>query len=331
MKAGWEVKTLGEVCSFLNRGISPKYTEEGGICVLNQKCIRNHQINYEQSRRHNIDIKSFNAERFIQIGDVLVNSTGTGTLGRVAQVRDIPPEQTTADSHVTIVRPKQGKFFSDFFGYMLIAIEEEIKKSGEGCGGQTELSRSVLSEKFHVSFPESLPEQQRIVAILDAAFASIATAKANTEQNLKNARALFDSYLHEVFSQGGDGWEDFKLGEVCKFENGDRGKNYPHRSEYVTYGIPWINTGHIQPNGTLSETEMNFISQEKFDSLRSGKIKSGDLVYCLRGATLGKTALVEPLTVGAVASSLVIIRPREILNSRFLYYFLTSTVGQGIN
>jgi type I restriction enzyme S subunit len=75
---------------------------------------------------------------------------------------------------------------------------------------------------------------------------------------------------------------------------------------------------------------MNFISREKYESLRSGKIQPGDLVYCLRGATLGKTALVDPFTVGAVASSLVIIRPSDSLDRRFLYYFLTSPLGQGL-
>jgi type I restriction enzyme S subunit len=73
---------------------------------------------------------------------------------------------------------------------------------------------------------------------------------------------------------------------------------------------------------------MNFITREKYQSLRSGKIRPGDLVYCLRGATLGKTALVAPFTIGAVASSLVIIRPKNSVDSRFLYYFLTSPVGQ---
>ena len=53
LKNGWLTKKLGEVCSFLNRGISPKYLEDGGICILNQKCIRDHRVSYEPSRRHN--------------------------------------------------------------------------------------------------------------------------------------------------------------------------------------------------------------------------------------------------------------------------------------
>ncbi len=220
MKQGWRLEKLGDVCAFLNRGISPRYLEQGGICVLNQKCIRDHRVSYDQSRRHDVGVKSVGEDRFIQLGDVLVNSTGTGTLGRVAQVREIPPEPTTVDSHVTIVRPKPNKFFPDFFGYMLVFIEEAIKEAGEGCGGQTELARSVLAEKFTVSYPTPLPEQQRIVAILDEAFAAIAKAKANAEQNLKNAKELFESYLQSVFENKGEGWEEKTLGEVIKLEYG---------------------------------------------------------------------------------------------------------------
>ena len=157
MKSGWKTESLGEVCSFLNRGISPRYLEKGGICVLNQKCIRNHRVSYEPSRRHDARAKKVGGERLIQAGDVLVNSTGTGTLGRVAQIREAPPEPTTVDSHVTIVRPTPEKFYLEFFGYMLIVIEDAIKEAGEGCGGQTELARSVLAEKFSVHFQNHFP------------------------------------------------------------------------------------------------------------------------------------------------------------------------------
>ncbi len=89
---------------------------------------------------------------------------------------------------------------------MLIVIEDAIKEAGEGCGGQTELARSALAERFSVHYPESLSQQERIVGILDEAFDGIATAKANAEKNLQNARALFESHLQSVFTQRGDGW-----------------------------------------------------------------------------------------------------------------------------
>ena len=134
MKQGWEVRKLGDVCELINRGVSPKYTETDGLIVLNQKCIRNHEVNYELARTHDSKVKPVSHEKLIQIGDVLINSTGTGTLGRVAQIRD-EPNHATVDSHITIVRPLANVFYNDFFGYALILIEEEIAKRGEGCGG----------------------------------------------------------------------------------------------------------------------------------------------------------------------------------------------------
>jgi type I restriction enzyme S subunit len=220
MKAGWQTNKLGEVCSFLNRGISPKYLEEGGIYVLNQKCVRDHKVNFSLARRHDTSVKSVSSERLVQAGDVLINSTGTGTLGRVAQLRETPTDPTTVDSHVTIARPIPGKFFSDFFGYMLIFIEEAIKEAGEGCGGQTELARAVLAERFSVSYPTSHIEQQRIVAILDQAFDSIATAKANAEKNLQNAHTFFESHLQSVFTERGVGWMETTVGDQLTLQRG---------------------------------------------------------------------------------------------------------------
>lgn len=244
---GWQIDKLGEVCSFLSRGVSPRYLEEGGVCVLNQKCIRDHRISYIQARRHDAEAKAVSDGRFIQLGDVLVNSTGTGTLGRVAQLREVPPEPTTVDSHVTIVRPKPNKFFPDFFGYMLVLIEGAIMEAGEGCGGQTELARSVLAEKFSVRYPTAIAEQQRIVGILDDAFEGIATAKANSEKNLQNARALFESHLQSIITQGGAGWKQKTLEEIAT--NFGRGKSrHRPRNEPKLYGgeYPFIQTGDIR-------------------------------------------------------------------------------------
>jgi type I restriction enzyme S subunit len=123
-------------------------------------------------------------------------------------------------------------------------------------------------------------------------------------------------------------WRWTTLGQVSELINGDRSKNYPNKAEYVHEGVPWINTGHIEPDGTLSVETMNYITRTKFDSLRSGKIQPGDLVYCLRGATLGKTAIISQFNEGAVASSLVIIRLSFPVDTKFAYRVLTSPLGR---
>jgi type I restriction enzyme S subunit len=243
MRKGWETAKLGAVCELIARGVAPKYLEDGGIRVLNQRCVRDHTIDYSFARRHDVTAKAVNGERLIKSGDVLVNSTGTGTLGRVAQVRNKPLEATTVDTHVTIVRPMPGKFFAEFFGYTLIAIENEIAASGEGASGQTELARGTLENKFEILFPSSLLEQQRIVGILDQAFEAIATAKANTEKNLKNARAIFESHRQTVFAQRGKEWADTTVDQISTNLDNKRvpiTKNVRTSGKYPYYGASGI-------------------------------------------------------------------------------------------
>jgi type I restriction enzyme, S subunit len=195
----WEEKTLGEVCELINRGVSPKYIEKSGMIVLNQKCIRDHKISFKQSRFHDGIAKKISAEKFVKLGDVLINSTGTGTLGRVAQVRE-KIENVTVDSHVTIVRPIKNLFFIDFFGWALIFIEDEIAKRGEGCGGQTELARSTLKNDFSICFPKSLKEQQTIVQKLDALSAETKKLESIYQQKLNDLEELKKSVLQKAFS-----------------------------------------------------------------------------------------------------------------------------------
>ena len=72
------------------------------------------------------------------------------------------------------------------------------------------------------------------------------------------------------------GWEWCRLSNIVQFINGDRGKNYPSKNDYIENGIPWINTVHILENGTLSTITMFYIPEEKYNDLTSGKILQGE-------------------------------------------------------
>ncbi|EOW9197421.1 restriction endonuclease subunit S [Vibrio cholerae] len=122
-------------------------------------------------------------------------------------------------------------------------------------------------------------------------------------------------------------WPLVKLGDVAKLINGDRGKNYPSKGSFVDKGIPFINAGCLSNEHTLIDAELNFITEEKFDSLRSGKIEKGDILFCLRGS-LGKFALVDTNIKGAIASSLVIIRANEKVCIDYLKHYLGSFLCQ---
>ncbi|WP_299728580.1 restriction endonuclease subunit S [uncultured Endozoicomonas sp.] len=119
-------------------------------------------------------------------------------------------------------------------------------------------------------------------------------------------------------------WPCVALGEVCSFENGDRGKNYPSRAKFVQAGIPFVNAGHLD-NGQVQMEDMNYISRDNYDLLSRGKFSAGDILFCLRGS-LGKHALVKKLDEGAIASSLVIIRTSEKLDAGYFQLYLQSAL-----
>jgi type I restriction enzyme S subunit len=257
------------------------------------------------------------------VGDVLVNSTGTGTLGRVAQVRDEPHEPTTVDSHVTIVRPKDGLFFPEFFGYALIAIENQIQEGGEGCGGQTELARSKLANDYHVSFPTSIPEQRRIVAILDEAFEGIATAKANAEKNLQNAREVFDSHLNAVFSQRGEGWVEKRLRDVCnRFEYGSSAKSKEAGK------IPVLRMGNIK-KGRFSWDLLLYTDDDA--EINKYLLKHNDVLFNRTNSPdlVGKTAIYKSEEPAIFAGYLIRVhRKEDAIDADYLNYFLNSSFAK---
>lgn len=139
MPEGWGKTPLGEQTAFFNRGIAPKYDDSAKGRVINQKCIRDGRLSLEPARRQSKDVKP---DRLVRLGDVLINSTGAGTLGRVAQVR-IPIEDCTVDTHVTIARPIDADS-ATYFGQALLNLERVFSEMGKGATNQLELSRSDI-------------------------------------------------------------------------------------------------------------------------------------------------------------------------------------------
>ena len=131
-----------------------------------------------------------------------------------------------------------------------------------------------LLKELDIALP-TLPEQKRIVAILDEAFAGIDTAIANTEKNLANARELFESYLNAVFSRRDKGWQERVIGDksLLQIEDGDRGKNYPKKSDFSSEGFClFLNTKNVRPDG-FNFDSLIFISKDKDEALRKGKLR----------------------------------------------------------
>jgi type I restriction enzyme S subunit len=123
-------------------------------------------------------------------------------------------------------------------------------------------------------------------------------------------------------------WSTSTLDNAADFINGDRGKNYPSSSDYVASGIPFVSASDLDGR-RVDLSGATFISQGAYDRLGNGKIQQGDILFCLRGS-LGKIGLTKGIQKGAIASSLVIIRPKRNVSRDFLYYILSGSTGKTI-
>jgi type I restriction enzyme S subunit len=146
---GWEVRSLRDVTSYISRGISPIYDESTAGWVINQKCIRDRRLNLGPARRQSKPVPPVKA---VRKGDILINSTGVGTLGRVAQVHQ-ELVNFTVDSHVSIVRPTRN---ADYLGEVALQLESRFEAMGVGSTGQTELGRERIAGTLFVCPPDSL-------------------------------------------------------------------------------------------------------------------------------------------------------------------------------
>lgn len=190
-KSDWKKCKLKDCSSLITRGITPKYSTQG-IFVLNQKCIRNGKISYAEARLHDNTAKKVSIEKFLQVGDTLVCSTGVGTLGRVGRFIESLPGTSTVDSHVTIVRPCKD-IVPLFLSYAMINRQSDIESLAEGTTGQTELSRVKLGELV-LDIPP-LDEQKRIAEILGSLDDKIELLQKQNKTLEDMAKALFKSWF----------------------------------------------------------------------------------------------------------------------------------------
>lgn len=185
----WRDVTLEEITTLVSRGIAPKYSYDSEQTVINQKCIRNHMIDLSLARTHTPKVIN---EKWLRFGDLLINSTGDGTLGRAAQVW-FQPKNLTVDSHVTIVRPANENLIF-YIGLWGILHEKEIESLHTGSTGQTELPRDrVKAMELLLPENETLDRFNALIAPMAAAIVS------NQEENIRLA-ALRDALLPKLMS-----------------------------------------------------------------------------------------------------------------------------------
>jgi type I restriction enzyme S subunit len=313
MKNGWQTKTLGEMCEVLNGGTPktgvPEYWGGKHLWITPAEMGKrlSPYANDTERKITDLGLRDSSAQILPPNSVILSSRAPIGHL-----VINTKPMATNQGCKGLV---PGSQLQHKFLYYYLSSIVDLLNSLGTGATFK-ELSGGKLKE---VPVPvTSLPEQQRIVGLLDEAFAGIATAQATAEKNLQNARALFASHLQSVFTQRGKGWEEKPMGEVCEVKDGT------HDSpKYVDDGIPFVTQKNIREDG-LSFEKTRFIRQEDHDDFyRRSNATHGDILISMIGANRGMACIVDDERTFSI-KNVGLVKKNPSINHQFLLYFLKS-------
>ena len=274
----WEMKKLGDVCEFVRGpfGSSLKKSNfvNSGFAVYEQQHAINDQF---VEVRYFISLEKFKSMKRFEImpNDLIMSCSGT--MGKIAVVPNNILKGIINQALLKITPNNVDSYFLKRYMQSVI-FQSEIFNLSKGVAIKNIASVKILKQ-IKIPHPP-LKTQQAIVDKLDETFAELEKLQQHTEQNLINANELFNSYLNKIFTTKGDDWVEKKLGDVCEFENGDRGKNYPSRSKFIDQGIAFINAGHLDC-GVVNFKKMNYITEDNYNLLSRGKVGKKDVLFSL--------------------------------------------------
>jgi len=169
---------------------------------------------------------------------------------------------------------------------------------------------------IEIFYPESLPEQQRIVKILDEVFENISKAKENAEKNIQNSKKLFESYLQSYFVKQGSDWVEDRVDNICRVEYG-----YTEKAR-INGDYRFVRITDTDKNGLLEKDNKMYIN--KFDSADKYLLSDGDLLMARTGASAGNLLLFEGKEKAVFASYLIRIKFSKDISSKLYWYFSKS-------
>ena len=342
--AEWLEKTLGEVTSFITKGIPPKYTEvenEDTIRVLNQKCNRNFEISYSESRIHDCTKKKVPADKMLRAGDVLINSTGTGTAGRVAQMMAVTVP-TTIDGHMILIRPSE-ELDPIYYGYAVKAYQSQIEGLAEGSTGQTEINRRRLQDEIIIRYPSDKVVQKSIGCFLANIDEKIKTNTAVNKNLEQQAVVLFRSWFSSFSLSTNSPRVNSEFGEI------------PADFAVVKVGsLPMLVTDYVA-NGSFASLKANvnlyqepnyayfirntdlksgsfgvFVDQHSYEFLSKSTLHGGEIIISNVG-DVGSVFLCPKLdgrmTLG---NNIIMLRPEDDHLRYYLYIWFKYLQGQAL-
>ena len=296
MKQGWELKKLGDACYSKSSNVSQNQLadEVGDYPIFGASGLIKNVSFYHREKPYLSIVKDGSGFGRITKMDALTSVIGT--LQYILPNDDID---------------------LDYLNYSLMSVD--FRKYVQGAAIPHIYFKDYKNEPF-LWMP--LPEQQRIVAILDEAFAAIAKAKTNAEQNLKNAKELFESYLQGVFENKGEGWEETKLIECCEFKPSKKeARDKLKETDIVTF-LPMEDLGVLNKEIVgIKERQLKEVSGS-YTYFAENDVLLAKITHCFEN---GKIGIARNLGngIGFGSSEYIVFRTKGNIKPELLYYFLS--------
>ena len=317
MKAGWKRTTLGDAFSTMTGGTPPKGNSElygDFLPFVKPPELRDGTI---ESAEDGLSVEGAAVARTLPPNSILVSCIGN--LGKIG-LNTVP---VAFNQQINAILPDESKALPWFMFYQGLSATFRDQLESQASGTTVSIVNKSKFNHIEIVLPP-LPEQQRIVAILDEAFDGIATARANAEQNRQNARALFESHLQSVFTEQGQGWVDNKLKAITtKIGSGatPRGGEESYKAE----GISLIRSLNVHDMG-FKYAKLAFLDDAQADDLSNVEVKARDVLLNITGASVARCCIVpDDVLPARVNQHVSIIRPlQDVLAPEFLHYLLIS-------
>jgi type I restriction enzyme, S subunit len=336
--SNWNILALKRYAPYISRGRSPDYTDDKykGIPIINQACIYWDGLKLEKVKFQDPNVVTGYRGKVYQ-GDLLINSTGTGTLGRVG-VFNLDGEYL-ADSHVTIIRPAK-EIFAKYLYYLL---QTDIYQGyiysvlATGATNQIELSREGLSDTPIIVPPSS--QQKSIASFLDRKTAAIDTLIAKKQRLIQLLEEKRTALINHAVTKGlnpnapmkesgissigeiPQHWDVKNLKRVCrKITDGE------HISPNLSKsGVPLLSAKDIRDREIQYDVD-KFVSFEDAERFRRRcKPSQDDLLIVSRGATIGRVAVVDGDHFFCLMGSVILLKLNILAHPIFLYFLLNKT------
>jgi type I restriction enzyme S subunit len=301
MKEGWALKSVKDV-SLVIAGQSP----EGRYYNADKVGLPFYQGKKEFGEKY---IKSSGVWTSVITKTAIAGDILMSVRAPVGPV-NVSTEEICIGRGLAAIRQKDN-VIHDFLFYFFKYYEGNIKGN---TGAVFDSINKAQIENIPFLIPP-LPEQQRIVSIIDEAFEAIDKAIENTQKNLQNAKELFESYLNSVFENGGEGWERKELGDIASVQYGYTDKSFNEGQ------FRYIRITDISSDGRLiAEDKKYLVDVNKLD-LQDYILKHHDLLMARTGATFAKVLLYENLEPSVFASYLIKIKFKVHIENQLYWYF----------